>query len=99
MKMLCLDRPLPGATFEKYQPHLQNEVLHVWQAYKNGIVREIYSRQDRPGVAIILECANVDEAKKAFATFPLVKAGLIEMDIIPLGPFVNWEMLFASLAN
>lgn len=40
MKLLCLDRPLPGATFEKYQPHLQNEVRHTWQAYKNGIVRE-----------------------------------------------------------
>jgi len=73
MKILCLDRPLPGATFEKYQPHLLDEVRHVWQAYKNGIVREIYSRQDRPGVAIILECASVDGAKKAFADFPLVR--------------------------
>ena len=53
-------------------------------------------RQDRPGVAIILECASVDEAKKAFADFPLVKAGLIEIDAIPLGPFLNWEMLFAA---
>ena len=99
MKILCLDRPLPGDTFEKYQPHLLDEVRHVWQAYKNGIVREIYSRQDRPGVAIILECASVDGAKKAFADFPLVRAGLIEIDAIPLGPFVNWEMLFASPAK
>ena len=45
MKMLCLDRPLPGATFEKYQPYLLDEARHVWQAYKNGIVREIYFRQ------------------------------------------------------
>ena len=49
-----------------------------------------------PGGAIILECASVDEAKKAFADFPLVKAGLIEIDAIPLGPFLNWEMLFAA---
>jgi hypothetical protein len=99
VKILCLDRPLPGATLEKYQPHLQNEVRHVWQAYKNGIVREIYSRQDRPGVAIILECASFDEAKEAFTDFPLVKAGLIEIDAIPLGPFLNWEMLFAPAAE
>ena len=45
MKILCHERPLPGATFEKYQPHLQDEVRHVWRAYKNGIVREIYSRE------------------------------------------------------
>jgi hypothetical protein len=98
MRILCLDRPLPGATFEKFLPHMQDEVRHTWQAYKNGIVREIYFRQDRPGVAIILECASVDEAKEAFADFPLVRAGLIEMDAIPLGPFLNWEMLFASAA-
>ena len=99
MKILCLDRPLPGDTFEKYQPHLLDEVRHVWQAYKNGIVREIYSRQDRPGVAIILECTSVDEAKEAFADFPLVRAGLIEIDAIPLGPFLNWEMLFSPAAE
>jgi hypothetical protein len=98
MRILCLDRPLPGATFEKFLPHMQDEVRHTWQAYKNGVVREIYFRQDRPGVAIILECASVDEAKEAFADFPLVRAGLIEMDAIPLGPFLNWEMLFASAA-
>ena len=96
MKMLCLDRPLPGATFEKYQPHLLNEVRHTWGAYKEGIVRDIYFRQDRPGVAIFLECESVDEARKMFADFPLVKAGLIDFDVIPLGPFVNWELLFAQ---
>ena len=98
MKILCLDRPKPDATFEKYLPHLQDEVRHTWQAYKSGIVRDIYFRQDRPGVAIILECASVEDAQKAFADFPLVKAGLIDMEAIPLGPFTNWEMLFAPVS-
>src|SRR6218665_118141 len=55
--MLCPDAvrsashcPLPGATLEKYQPHLENEVRHTWEVYKSGIVRDIYFRQDRPGV-------------------------------------------------
>ncbi len=95
MKILCLDRPLPGATFEKYQPHLLDEVRHTWAAYKSGLVREIYFRQDRPGVAIMAEATSVEEAKKAFADFPLVKAGLIDWEAIPLGPFGNWELLFA----
>ncbi|MGA3092439.1 MAG: hypothetical protein ABSD75_27870 [Terriglobales bacterium] len=99
MKILCLDRPLPGATLEKVLPHLQDEVRHVWQAYKNGIVREIYTRQDRLGVAIIFECASIVEAKDTFADLPLVRAGLIEIDTIPLGPFLPWEMLFESAAT
>ena len=98
MRILALDRPLPGATMEKYGPHLKNEIRHTWAAYKQGVVRDIYFRQDRPGVAIILECASADEAKDVLADLPLVKAGLIEFEIIPLGAFVNWELLFAPPA-
>jgi hypothetical protein len=42
---------------------------------------------------------DLDEAKEAFTDVPLVKAGLIEIDAIPLGPFLNWEMLFAHAAE
>jgi hypothetical protein len=96
VKFLCLDQPLPGATFEKYQPHLLEELRHTWASYKSGMLRDIYFRQDRPGVAIFLECDSVDAASKALAEFPLVKANLITFEIIPLGPFVNWELLFAK---
>ena len=99
MRILCIDRPLPGATFERYKPHLQAEVRHTWEAYKTGVVRDIYLRQDRPGVAIFLECSSVDEAKAALAELPLVKAGLIDFEVIPLGAFTNWEMLSAPAAK
>lgn len=95
MKLLCLDVPLPGASLEKYQPHLLDEVRHGWQLYKSSIVRDFYFRQDRPGVAIIAECESVDAAKKILSEFPLAKAGLIGWEVIPLGPFLNWESLFA----
>jgi hypothetical protein len=94
VKILRLDRPRPEATFEKYQPHLENEVQHTWDAYKRGIVRDIYFRQDRPGVAIFLECESASAAQRTLGDLPLMKAGLIDFEVIPLGPFVNWEMLF-----
>lgn len=99
MKFLCLDRPAPGATLEKYQPHLEREVRHTWDAYKRGIVRDIYFRQDRPGVAIFLECESADAARRTLAEFPLVRAGLLDFEVIPLGPFVNWELLFPKGAK
>ena len=95
MKLLCLDIPRPGATLEKYQPHLRDEVRHGWQLYKDGVVREIHFRQDRPGVAIVLECESVEAARQVLGEYPLARAGLIDWDVIPLGPFVNWELLFA----
>jgi hypothetical protein len=95
MKLLCLDIPQPGASLEKYQPHLLNEARHVWQLYKSGVVRDIYFRQDRPGVAILAEAESVEAARLALREFPLTEAGLIDWEVIPLGPFLNWEMLFA----
>ena len=95
MKMLRLDIPQPGASLEKYQPHMQNEARHGWRLYKQGFIRDIYFRQDRPGVAIVAECDSIEEAKKTLRNFPLAKTGLIDWEVIPLGPFVNWEILFA----
>ena len=97
MKFLCLDLPQPGASLEKYQPYLVDEVRHTWQLYKSGVIRDIYLRQDRPGVAIIAEADSLDSTKDLLAEVPLAKAGLIGWDVIPLGPFVNWELLFAAI--
>ena len=30
MRILCLDIPAPGASLEKYAPHLNAEALHAW---------------------------------------------------------------------
>ncbi|KAG6329608.1 hypothetical protein ID866_9484, partial [Astraeus odoratus] len=96
MRILCLDIPAPGASLEKYAPHLNAEALHAWGLYKSGFIRDIYFRQDRPGVAIFLECDSVDEAMNVMAEFPLAKAGLLSFECIPLGSFINWENLFAA---
>ncbi|WP_197341385.1 superoxide dismutase [Ralstonia solanacearum] len=111
MKLLCFDIPLPGASPESYRPHLQDEARQGWQLYKRGIVRDIYFRQTRPdqarpgparpgqarpGVAIIAECDSVEAARQALREFPLAEAGLIDWEVIPLGPFLGWEMLFAA---
>lgn len=96
MRILCLDVPQPGATMEKYAPHMLDEVRHGWALLKGGFVRDIYFRQDRPGVAIFAEAESVEAAREVLKTFPLAQAGLIDWDVIPLGAFTNWESLFAS---
>lgn len=96
MKLVCLSVPKPGSNLEKYQPYLQDETRHGWQLYKNGLIRDIYFRQDLPGVVIIAEADSVEAARKGLDEFPLAKAGLIGWDVIPVGPFMNWELLFAK---
>lgn len=96
MRILCLDKPASGVTPEKYAPYMIPENLYAWDLYKSGIIREMYFRQDRFGVAIFLECDSVEEAQTAVAGFPLAKAGLLTFECIPLGSFTHWEMLFAG---
>ena len=40
MRILCLDIPAPGASLEKYAPHLNAEALHAWGLYKSGFIRD-----------------------------------------------------------
>ena len=95
MKILAITRVSPQTTPEKIRPHLEAEVRCAWSLYKEGPVREMYSCPDRRlGVVFVLECDNTDEARKALDGLPFVRERLIEFELIPLGPFSYFEMLF-----
>lgn len=96
MKILALERERPGLTAADFHPHLRAEAKRVWALYQAGILRESYFRADVSTAVLILECADVDEANAALATLPLVQAGLIEFEIIPLRPYDGLARLFAG---
>lgn len=93
MKILVIDKILPTATEENIRGVVIRDAMHTWVLYTKDVVREVYFRKDRPGVVMILECANVEEAKTLLKTFPMVKAGVVDFDIIPLGHFVPFGTL------
>ena len=95
-KILAFSRTLPGETMEKMGPHFKAEAAKAWELYTKGILREMYFRTDRPESVLILECDNTDEAKKFLDDLPLVKAGFIDFDYFPLGPFVPLSALFSK---
>jgi hypothetical protein len=96
MKILALEKEIPNITPEQFSPHLKAEAVRVWELYKNGNLREIYFREDRNEAVLILECATVGEAKSMLNTLPLVRAGLIEFEVIPLVPYPGFERLFGG---
>lgn len=96
MKILCLDKIMPGVDAKKdIFPHMAEEATTAWDLYRSGVVREMYFRQDRGGVVLVLECAGVPEARAVIDSLPLVKRGLVDFDLIPLGYFMPLEALFA----
>jgi hypothetical protein len=95
MKILAIAKVDPHTTPEKIRPHLEAEVRHAWKLNREGTVREMYSCQDRRlGVVFVLECGGADEARTILADLPFVREKLIDFEIIPLGPFSYFEMLF-----
>jgi len=96
MKILAIEKEFAGKTAEDFQPHLEAEALRVWELYKKGVIREIYFRADRTNSVLILECENLEEVKEKLSTLPLVQAGLIYFDFIPLAPYPGFERLFKS---
>lgn len=93
MKILGLSRLVPGASQEKVKATLVSEARRGWELYKAGVFREMYTRQDRPGAVVVLECATLDAARDVIGSLPLVQEGLIEFDLIPLGYFRSLELL------
>ncbi|OOF57287.1 superoxide dismutase [Rodentibacter myodis] len=96
MRILVLDVPREGVTPTDYTPQLLNEIKQGWALLKSDIIREIYMRQDRPGVVIVLEAESVEKAKAICDEFPLAKAGLIDFQYIPFSNYLFVEQLFAN---
>jgi muconolactone delta-isomerase len=95
MKILALEKELPGATAEAFQPLLKDEACRVWELQQSGALREIYFRADQHTAVLVLECTDVDEVRRLLSSLPLVAAGLIEFEIIPLAPYDGFARLFA----
>jgi muconolactone delta-isomerase len=96
MKILAIEKEVPGVTAEQFKPHLEAEAARAWELYQAGVFRELYFRQDWPGAVLILECEDVEEANQVLNTLPLVKDGLITFDILPLVAYPGFSRLFAK---
>ena len=97
MKILAMEIETEGVTSEQFMPHLKSEAKRVWELYQDGTIREFYFREDRSEAILILECADASEARQTLESLPMVKAGLITFDIIPLVPYPGIARLFGEL--
>ena len=96
MKILALEKEAPHAQSADFKPHLGGEAAKVYELYLAGVVRESYFNATDHTAVLMLECAGVDEARQVVGGLPLVKAGLITFDLIPLVPYSGFSRLFQS---
>ena len=96
MRVLVLLELAGGRNPAELAPHTVPENRAVWDLYVQGTVREMHFRQDKPGAVLALEVADTDEARRVADTLPMVAAGLLTAEFVPLGPFKPLEALFAK---
>jgi hypothetical protein len=96
MKILAIEKQIRGSVQIDCEPFLKAEARRVWELYLQGVIREIYFRQDWPGAVLVLECDSMDHARKAIASLPLMKENLIDFEIIPLHPYPGFARLFSA---
>ncbi len=95
MKILAIERAVRGANFGAFTPELARaEALRAWALYQEGVVRELYFRADKTEAVLVLECTDVEEAATVLATLPMVQAGLITFELIPLRAYPGFARLF-----
>ncbi len=94
MRILALERENPDVTGADFQPHLSAEAAKVYELMQTDVIREIYFRGDRAEAVLMLECADENEARAILDQMPLVQAGLITFEIIPLKPYPGLRRLF-----
>jgi hypothetical protein len=94
MKILALERELPGATPDEFAIYAEEEARRAWDLHQAGQIRELYFRANQPAAVLVLECASTAEAAAILASLPYVRERLIEFELIPLNAYPGFARLF-----
>jgi muconolactone delta-isomerase len=97
MRILAIERPVESAAEAQFTAEVSAaEAQRVWDLLQAGIVRDLFFRADQSSAVLVLECADASEAASILETLPLVQAGLIQFEVIPLRAYPGFARLFAD---
>jgi hypothetical protein len=85
-KLLAIGSFTAKATPDVWRPILPTEMRETARLYLAGKIDQWYVKQDQSGVVFIMNLTNPEEAHELLAKLPLGQRGLMEFQIIPLGP-------------
>lgn len=95
MKIIALERPVPGAADDAFTPELlRQEATRAWELHQSGAIRELHFRANREEAVLVLEAPDAASARRILGELPLVRAGLIDFDLVPLRAYPGFARLF-----
>lgn len=85
-KLLAIGSFTAGATPDAWKPLVAAEMRQTARLYLDGKIDQWYVRPDQSGVVFVLSVTDTVEAHRLLDALPLGLAGLMEFQLIPLGP-------------
>jgi hypothetical protein len=98
MKFLVLLTPVAEKTLDDFKQHMVAEIEAVWASYLGDELREFYFSRDPQVVTLIYELPSAKAVHRAVDALPMVEAGLLDRQVVHLGPFHQIAALFATPA-
>lgn len=93
MKILAIEKEMPGLTSVDYQPWLEAEARKAWELQQEGLIRELYFTDDHCAV-LVLEARDKAHAREIVNLLPLVQQKLIDFELLALTAYPGFERLF-----
>ncbi len=93
-KILAIGHIVP--TSANRQAIMPSEVRETVKLYLAGKIDSWYVRKDQPGVVFLMNVSTVKEAHDLLEALPLGKAGIMEFELIPIGPLSPLQYLLAE---
>ncbi len=92
-EVMVMTKLKPGVALSDVANIMQEEVRAALQLYLDGKIEQWFTRGDGKGAVFFLRCKTTEEAQAILAGLPAVKAGYLDVEYIPVGPFSRLRVL------
>lgn len=93
MKILAIEKEMPGVQDLEYKPWLEADARKAWELHQEGLIRELYFTDEHCAV-LILEARDKAHAREIVDQLPLVQQKLIDFDLLALTAYPGFARLF-----
>ena len=97
-RILAIGHLTAAATPEAMKGAMPQEVRDTVRLYLAGKIDQWFVRKDKPGVVFVINSADPGEARALLEKLPLGQRGLMDFDLIPIGPLAPLGLLLGPPA-
>ena len=96
MQAFVIARVVEGAPMEQVLPLVKPEAAKVWELYNDEKLRTIHYISDMSGVVMLWEISSLEALEAELQKLPMIEAGMLACEVIPIKPYTGFTELFAS---